>query len=140
MPSFTLEEKKLARERERTHKIRLQKRLAKARKQLGIADQQQECPGQPTQPLRQARDKDSGKRWKKPDPAKEAKELGRNCQFEREQRQFEQDLERKRRQRQLQECKHRRAQEKKVMYKRNATGQLLLSHQVSHLLTKIQQQ
>ena len=133
--------KVLEKDQKLAHRIKLKKRLEKAKLKLSSSaattlndnyiniEEDENCvSGKKIQKKHEER---------KPDPAKKALEKAKQIQLQKEQAEFERKLHEKKRQKQIIATKKRRKGEKDLLFKKTKRGQPILSNQISHLLSKI---
>lgn len=133
--AFGKEKKVFEREQKIAHRIKLKKRLEKAKHKLNINVSKQDVQNDELVVTRNV--KEVKHEVKKPDPAKKALEKAKQIQLAKEQAEFERKLKEKQRQKQFLETKKRRKDEKGLLFKKTKRGQPVLSNQIGHLLGKI---
>jgi hypothetical protein len=111
------------------HKIKLKKRLEKAKAKISPADYTNN---------EEREEQKSTHQLTKPNPAKRHLEKAKQENFRKDQEEFERLIMEKRRQQKISEGKNRRRREKHLLYKKTTKVQPLLSQQITHLLSKIQ--
>jgi hypothetical protein len=115
------------------HRIKLKKRLEKAKTKDSLKDHY---------PL--SKNEESPKsvphhhQANKPNPFKKPLEKAQKVNFQKEQAEFERQIMVKRYRQKIFEGKNKRRLDKALLYKKTSRGQPVLSHQITHLLSKIQ--
>jgi hypothetical protein len=125
------EERTDQKQKQIAHKIKLKKRLEKAKSKISPTDY---IPNEEREEQKSAH----SHQLTKPNPAKRHLEKAKKENFRKDQEEFERQIMEKRRQQKISEGKNRRRREKHLLYKKTTKGQPLLSHQITHLLSKIQ--